>query len=95
MALNLKHQTAAEFAARYWARVQDAFQRGDKLRYAQLLWWLETKLRSGDITDAQARTTFNTAFGRALTVAQWTTLRTDRIVPAFNRYAAILAEESL
>jgi hypothetical protein len=95
MALNLKYQTAGEFAARFWARVRDAFDAGDKLQYARLLFWLEERLAAGDITDAQARTSFNSAFGRVLTAAQWTTLRSSRIRPAHDRYAAMLAEGAL
>lgn len=95
MALTLVHQTAAQFAARYWAAVRSAYQGGDKLRYCRLLYWLERRLVSGDITDAQARNSFNTAFDRTLTAGQWTTLRQDRIKPAHDRYAAMLAEGDL
>jgi hypothetical protein len=95
MALNLRHQTAAEFAARFWAAVRDAYQSGDKIRFCRLLYWLERRLDAGDITDAGARTSYNTAFGKSLNAAQWTTLRTTRIQPAHDRYAAILAEGSI
>ncbi len=94
MALNLRHQTASEFAARFWARVEQA-QDTDKQEFGRLLWWLTRKLVAGDITDAQARVSFNTAFGRSLTAGQWTTLRSNRITPAHDRYAAILAEVEL
>jgi len=50
---------------------------------------------SGDLTDLQARNSFNAAFGRSLTAQQWTTLRANRITPAHDRYAAILAEGAL
>ncbi len=95
MALNLRHQTAAEFAARYWARVLAAKRAGNQLEYGRLLWWLTKKLVAGDITDAQARATFNTAFGRALNATQWTTLRATRITPAHDRYQAMLDEGDL
>jgi len=95
MALNLRHQTAAEFAARYWARVLEAYRQNNKLRYGRLLYWLVENINNGNITDAQARATFNTAYGRALTAAQWTTLKTNRITPAHDRYAAMLAEGAL
>ena len=95
MALNLRHQTASEFAARFWARVQEAKQGGQQIEYCRLLYWLTRKLVAGDITDLQARTSFNTAFGRSLTAGQWTTLRSNRITPAHDRYAAMLAEGDL
>jgi len=95
MALALKYQTAAEFAARYWARVLSAYQSGDKLRYSRLLYWLIEHINTGDVTDAQARNSFNAAFGRSLTAGQWTTLKTNRITPAHDRYAAMLAEGAL
>lgn len=91
MALNLRHQTAAEFAGRYWARVRAA----DKLEFARLMWWLTRRLNAGDLTDAQARNSFNAAFGRSLTGVQWTALRASRITPAHDRYAAMLAEGDL
>lgn len=95
MALNLQHQTAAEFAARFWAAVQKAYQDGDKSQYGRLLYWLERKLVAGDITDTQARNSFNVAFSRTLNAAQWTTLRTSRIKIAHDRYAAMLSEGAL
>ena len=91
MALNLRHQTPGEFAAKFWARVQVS----DKPEFAKLMYWLTRKLVAGDLTDAQARVSFNTAFGRSLTAGQWTTLRANRITPAHDRYAAMLAEGGL
>lgn len=95
MALNLQHQTAAQFAARFWNAVQASYTSGDKIRFCRLLYWLERKLLSGDITDTGARTTYNQTFGKSLTAAQWTTLRANRIKPAHDRYAAMLAEGEL
>jgi hypothetical protein len=95
MALNLQHQTAAEFAARFWKEVRAAYQTNNKVRFCRLLYWLERKLVAGDITDTGARTTYNDAFGKALNASQWTTLRTTRIKPAHDRYAAMLAEGEL
>jgi len=91
MALNLRHQTAAEFAARFWARVRAA----DKLEFTRLMYWLTRRLVAGDLTDTQARNSFNTAFGRNLNATQWTNLRNNRITPAHDRYAAMLAEGEL
>lgn len=91
MALNLRHQSAAQFAAKFWARVQAA----DKLEFAKLMYWLTRRIVAGDLTDAQARVSFNTAFNRTLTAGQWTTLRSSRITPAHDRYAAMLAEGEL
>jgi hypothetical protein len=91
MALNLRHQTAAEFAARFWGRVRAA----DKLEFSRLMYWLTRRLVAGDLTDTQARNSFNAAFGRSLTAQQWTTLRANRITPAHDRWAAMLAEGNL
>jgi hypothetical protein len=95
MALNLSHQTGAEFALRFWARVQRARRQGDQAEYHRLIQWLLAKIAAADITDAQARTAFNSAFGRALTAAQWTTLKTSRLQPMATRHAAMLAEGDL
>ncbi|MCM2311329.1 MAG: hypothetical protein NDI84_08000 [Steroidobacteraceae bacterium] len=94
MALNLQHQTAAEFAARYWAMVLAA-QQSDRLRFHRLIWWLLARIAAGDITDAGARTTFNSVFGRSLTAAQWTSFKTSRLQPIADRYASYLAEPDL
>lgn len=91
MALNLRHQTPAQFAARFWARARVA----DKIEFARLMYWLTRRIVAGDLTDAQVRNSFNAAFGRSLTAQQWTTLRANRITPAHDRYAAILAEGDL
>lgn len=91
MALNPRHQTPAEFAARFWERVREA----DRVEFSRLMYWLTRRLVAGDLTDLQARTSFNTAFGRSLTAQQWTTLRANRITPAHDRWAAILAEGAL
>jgi hypothetical protein len=91
MALNLRHQTPAQFAARFWARARDA----DRVEFSRLMYWLTRRLVAGDLTDTQARNSFNTAFGRSLTAQQWTTLRANRITPAHDRWAAILAEGAL
>lgn len=95
MALNLRHQTSAEFAARFWERVKAAYQGGDKIEYGRLLWRLTRRIVAGDITDAQARNSFNAAFNRTLNAQQWTSLRLTRITPAHDRYAAMLAEGEL
>lgn len=94
MALNLRHQTAAEFAVRFWGRVQYA-QANDKVLFGKLCAWLLARITAGDITDAQARNSFNSVFGRSLTAAQWTTLKTIRIQPAADRYNAMMAEGAL
>lgn len=95
VALDLRHQNAAQFAERYWARAWAAFARGDQFTYCRLLWWLEQRLSAGDITDNQARVSFNNAYGRSLTPQQWTTLRTARIQPAASRHQATMAEGAL
>jgi len=94
MPLDLRHQTAAEFAARFWTRVASV-QSTNKVEFCRLMWWLTRKLVAGDITDAQARSSYNTAFGKSLTAGQWTTLRSNRITPAHDRYASMLAEGDL
>ncbi len=95
MALTLSHQTATEFAARFWQRVLAAYLSGDKREFHRLIWWLIERINAGDITDAQARVTFNDAYGRALTAGQWTTFKTSRLIPIHDRFAAMQAEADL
>ena len=95
MALDLKHQTAAEFAARFWAKLRTAYQNGDKLTYHRMVWWIWAKVQAGDLTNDQVLTSFNTAYGRSLNVAQWNSFVTSRLVPIKDRYLAFLAEGDL
>ncbi len=67
MPLALKHQTAAQFIARF----REAYRSADKDRLAKLCKWLRARIAAGDITDTQARN----AFG--LTVNQWNTKKTQ------------------
>ena len=66
MALLLKHQTGAEFVARF----REAYRNGERERIVQLAKWLLSSIANGDVTDAQCRT----AFG--LNVTQWNALKT-------------------
>ena len=95
MALVLKHQTAAEFAARFWAKLRAAYQAGDKLTYHRMIWWIWSKVQSGDLTNDQVRLSFNAAYGRSLNTTQWNSFVTSRLVPIKDRYLAWLAEGDL
>lgn len=95
MALPLNHQTAAEFAARFWKNLRAAYDRGDKLTYHRLIWWVWSRIQAGDLTSDQVRVSFNTAYGRSLNTAQWNNLVTTRFVPIKDRYLAFLAETDL
>jgi hypothetical protein len=95
MALQLRHQTKAEFAARFWKRLQDAYRSGDQLTYHRLVWWVWTRIQAGDLTSNEVRLSFNAAYGRNLNNTQWTALVTTRFVPIKDRYLALLAEGDL
>ena len=95
MALTLRHQTAAEFATRFWARLDAAYKANDKLRYHMMIWWIWSRIQAGDLTSDQVRQSFNLAFSRSLNTAQWNSLVTTRFVPIKDRYLALLAEGAL
>lgn len=95
MALNLQHQTAAGFAARFWTRLRRALNDGDKLTYHRMIWWIWSKVQNGDLTNDQVRVSFNNAYGRSLTLPQWNNLVTTRFIPIKDRYLALLAEGDL
>jgi len=92
--LNLVEQTGAQLAARFWERAKEAFKT-DKFAYGRLMWWLYEMVSAGYLTSAQVRTSYNTAFGKSLDTTAWNSLVTSRIVPAHDRYAAILAESEI
>ena len=94
MAIVLNHQTAAEFASRFWVKVKAAYQ-NDRPEFERLIWWIWSKVQAGDLTNDQVRLSFNAAFGRSLTLAQWNSFVTSRLVPIKDRYLARLAEAEL
>lgn len=61
MALTLNHQTAAQFAARFWDALRAAYARGDKFEFSRLIWWIWSKIQAGDLTSDQMRLSFNAA----------------------------------
>jgi len=96
MALNLQHQTTEQFAARFWARVRAAYNAGgNNLEFCRLIWWVWNQIQIGNLTSAQVRLSFNAAYGRSLTVAQWNTLVTNKLIPAKDKWLGILAQEDL
>jgi hypothetical protein len=92
MALNLQHQTAAQFAARFWRNLAAAYQAGDKLKYHFMVWWVWTRIQAGDLTSDQVRLSYNSYFSKSLNTTQWNNLVTTRFVPIKDRYLAFLAE---
>ncbi len=92
MALQLQHQTAAEFALRFWRKTREAFDAQDHYVYHRNIWWLWTKIQAGDVTSADARNAYNSAFGTALNPSQWNTLVTNKFVPVKDRFIAWQSE---
>lgn len=80
MALNLKHQTPAQLAARFRA----AYRVATAERAAKMAYWLIERILTGDFTDAQVRG----AFG--LTTQQYTALKT-RMTALHDQYQAVQA----
>ena len=83
MALNLKHQTAAQFADRLKAR----FRTAERYEKAKIAAWMYDRVQAGDITVAQIKTAFD------LDQAQWLVLR-DRLLALKEHYDAIEAERA-
>lgn len=66
MALNLKYQTEAQFAA----RLRERYRNASREEAAHIATWILNKINAGDLTDAQMRS----AFG--LTLVQYNALKT-------------------
>jgi hypothetical protein len=88
----LVQQTTAQFAARFWTRLQAAFDSGDKIEYCRLIWWLYNRIQAGSLTSDQVRQSYNTFYSKNLNTTQWNNLVTSRFVPARDRYQAMLNE---
>ena len=95
MALVLQHQTAAQFADRFWGRLQSVYSSGNKIEFARMIWWLYNRVQAGDFTSNEVRLSFNAAYGRSLNSAQWTTFTTTRLLPIRDRYQATIDEADL
>lgn len=92
MALNLKYQSGAQFAQRFWTKLKAAYDRDDKFVYHYMIWWIWSRIQAGDFTNDQVRQSYNNYFNKSLTLAQWNTLVTNRFVPIKDRYLAMIAE---
>ena len=66
MALNLRFQTATQFAA----RLRERYRSASREEAARIATWILNRIDAGDLTDAQVRA----AFG--LTVTQYNALKT-------------------
>ena len=66
MALNLKYQTAAQFAA----RLRERYRYASREEAARIATWILNKIDAGDLTDVQVRN----AFG--LTLTQYNAMKT-------------------
>lgn len=84
MALNLRHQTNAEFVARFKAR----YRRAEKEERARMAHWLYNRFAAGDITQAQIRTAFNLS-----TTQEWTDFR-DKVLALRDHWQAIQDAEA-
>ena len=92
MALVLNHQTAAQFAARFWRNLEAAYRADDRLKYHKMVWWIWTRIQAGDLTSNDVRLSYNSHFGKSLNTTQWNSLVSTRFVPIKDRYLAWLAE---
>lgn len=54
MPLNLKHQTAAQFAA----RLRERYRGASREEAARVATWVLNRIEAGDLTDAQVRNAF-------------------------------------
>lgn len=95
MAINLVHQTAGQFADRFFARLQAAFENGNKVEFCRLIWWIYNRIQAGDLTSSQVRTAYNNYFNKSLTSTQWNALVAARFAPARDRYQAMLDEAQI
>jgi hypothetical protein len=95
MALQLNHQTTAQFAARFWARVQAAYGDNRKYEVARLVWWVWNQVQLGNLTTDQVRRSFNAAYGRSLNVSQWNSFVTNTLIPIKDRYLAVRDQAGL
>lgn len=74
-------QTAAQLAARF----RERWQASSREECARMAYWLIERINAGSFTDIQVRN----AFG--LTLQQYTTLKSNKLTPYHDAWAAMLA----
>ena len=79
----LQHQTAANFADKLRAE----YRISTRERVCYLAWWLLRRINEGTFTDAQVRN----AFG--MTTQQYTTFKTNKLIPMHDHWTAVLVAE--
>jgi hypothetical protein len=92
VALILKHQTPAQFAARFWRKLQYEYDIKNKPEYCRLIWLIYKRIQAGDMTSNEVRLSYNNFYGKSLNTTQWNAYVTDRFIPAKDRWQAILDE---
>lgn len=80
MALRLRYQTAAQFAA----RLRERYRTASREEAARIATWLLDRIDAGDLTDVQVRSAFE------LTTQQYTALKT-RMTALRDAYRAVQA----
>lgn len=91
-AINLSHQTGTQFASRFWDKVQQSFSNGNKVYFCYLIWWIYNRVSAGDFSSNDVRLSYNSFFNKSLNLTQWNNLVNTRLIPAKDRYQAILDE---
>lgn len=79
----LDHQTGAEFADKLRAE----YRTSSRERVCYLAWWLLRRINEGTFTDAQVRN----AFG--MTVVQYNTFKTNKLIPMHDHWAAVIVAQ--
>lgn len=101
MALNLKHNTGPQLAARFWSRAKRKYKEaqgsGHAARqalcdYSEMIWWLATRVQAGNLSSNEVRLSYNAAFGKTLTAGQWNTLVTGTFIPIRDRYELLITQ---
>lgn len=80
MALNLQHQTAAQFAA----RLRERYKTATDVEAGRIANWIINHINLGDFTETQVRN----AFG--LNTTQWATLKA-KLTALRDNYLAVMA----
>lgn len=94
----LVEQTKAEFAESFWTTLhflEGQEETAARALFEKMVWWLYQRVQAGDITNNEARLSFNMVFERSLTSQQWNTFVSDRLLPIVIRHEASVAETPL
>ena len=93
--IKLYQLSLSQFAVKFWTKLSQVYDSDDKTYFCYMIWWLYNRVVSGNFTSNDIRISYNSFFNKNLTSTQWNNLVNTRLLPAKDRYQAMLDEAQI